>query len=211
MGKQSNLIYFDLLYKQKKYADLLEQFGILKEHLNAKQLPITRSIYVLVFATCYCQVNGTFFNSTLFCLRFFSSFINFCPQNTDVSFEYAKQLHDQYSKEHITQEHLIFLSALAIDQNAPNVANELLQQLWSTAHQAIPSLRLNALMQMRKFLDALQMLRSILVVFDNNRSQKDELIALEVVSTNTHTQKNVHFIECPFNSSFLFRHTDQWS
>lgn len=56
MGKQSNLIYLDLLYKQKKYADLLKQFGILKEHLNAKQLPITRSIYVLVFATCYCQV-----------------------------------------------------------------------------------------------------------------------------------------------------------
>lgn len=56
-GKQSNLIYLDLLFKQKKYVDLLEQFGILREFLSAKQLPIIRSIYVLVFATCYCQVN----------------------------------------------------------------------------------------------------------------------------------------------------------
>lgn len=56
-GKQSNLIYLDLLFKQKKYVDLLEQFGVLREYLTAKQLPIIRSIYVLVFATCYCQVN----------------------------------------------------------------------------------------------------------------------------------------------------------
>lgn len=62
------------------------------------------------------------------------------------------------------------------------MANELLQTLWPTAHQAIPSLRLNALMQMRKFLESLQILRSILVVFDNNRNPKNEVIALEVVS-----------------------------
>lgn len=73
MGKQSNLIYFDLLYKQKKYADLLEQFGILKEYLSVKQLPIIRSIYVLVFATCYCQVNS---KKKLF-IKFILLLINF--------------------------------------------------------------------------------------------------------------------------------------
>lgn len=57
LGKQSNLIYFDLLYKEKKYAALLDQFNILKEHLMAEQQLITRSIYVLIFAACYCQVN----------------------------------------------------------------------------------------------------------------------------------------------------------
>lgn len=62
------------------------------------------------------------------------------------------------------------------------MTNELLQTLWPSAHQAIPSLRLNALMQMRKFLQALQILRSILVVFDNNQSSKNEVIALDVVS-----------------------------
>lgn len=98
-------------------------------------------------------------------------------------------MHDQHSGEHITQEHLIFLSALANDQSAPNVANELLQTLWPTAHQAIPSLRLNALMQMRKFLQALQILRSILVVFDNNQSSKNEVIALDVVSWHFGTHK----------------------
>lgn len=105
-------------------------------------------------------------------------------------------MHDQYSSEHITQEHLIFLSALAIDENAPNVAIELLQQLWPTAHPAIPSLRLNALLHMRKFLESIQMLRSILVVFDNNRSQKDEVIAVDVVSKHTSTQKtSTDFVE----------------
>lgn len=88
---------------------------------------------------------------------------------------------------HITQDHLVFLSALAIDQNAPNVANELLQTLWPTAHQAIPSLRLHALLQMRKFLDSLQILRSILVVFDNNQSSKNEMIALEIVRISMFT------------------------
>lgn len=90
-------------------------------------------------------------------------------------------MHDQFSGDHITQDHLVFLSALANDQNAPNVANELIQTLWPTAHQAIPSIRLSALMQMRKFLDSLQLLRSILVVFDNNRIPKEQVIALEVV------------------------------
>lgn len=57
LGKQSNLIFLDLLFKQAKYAAVLNHFDILKEYLSAKQLPIIRSIYILVFATCYCQVN----------------------------------------------------------------------------------------------------------------------------------------------------------
>lgn len=116
----------------------------------------------------------------IFCLFFRFSC---CLQNTDKSYAFAKQLHEQYSDAHITQDHLIFLSALAIDQGAPHVAIEILNtQLWPTAHQAIPSLRLNALMQMQKFLDALQIMRTILVVFDNNRSPKNEVIAIDVVS-----------------------------
>lgn len=51
------LIYFDLLYKQKKYTDLLRQFDDLRSQLSSKQQNITRSIYVLIFATCYSQVN----------------------------------------------------------------------------------------------------------------------------------------------------------
>lgn len=56
-GKQTNLIFFDLLYKQKRYAELLEYFEDFKNRLAAKQQNIIRSIYVLVFATCYAQVN----------------------------------------------------------------------------------------------------------------------------------------------------------
>lgn len=56
-GRQSNLIFFDLLYKQAKYADLLKHFENLKEHLSSKQQLISRSIFVLVFATTYAQVN----------------------------------------------------------------------------------------------------------------------------------------------------------
>lgn len=76
----------------------------------------------------------------------------------------------------------MFLSALALNQNAPNMANKYLTTLWPTAHEAIASLKLNALLQMRRFADSLQMLRSILVVFDNQRTPKAEVIAQDVVS-----------------------------
>lgn len=62
------------------------------------------------------------------------------------------------------------------------MATKYLSTVWPTAHLAIASLRLNALLQMRRFGDSLQMLRSILVVFDNGRAPKLEVIALDVVS-----------------------------
>lgn len=56
MGKQANLIYFDLLYKQSKYSNLLQHFDELKKHLNNHRQFISRSLYALIFATCYNQV-----------------------------------------------------------------------------------------------------------------------------------------------------------
>lgn len=90
-------------------------------------------------------------------------------------------MHDECG--HASQDHLIYFSALALNQNAPNLTYGLLSTLWPKAHEAIASLRLIALIQMRKFEDSLQMMRSILLVFDNNRAPKSEVIALEVVST----------------------------
>lgn len=106
----------------------------------------------------------------------------FLFQNTSESFEYAKQLHEQYSSSHITQDHLIFLSALALNQNAPDATIRYLSVLWPTSHVAIHSLRLSALLQMHRFLDLIQMLRSILVQFDNNQVEKTEVISSDVVS-----------------------------
>lgn len=71
---------------------------------------------------------------------------------------------------------------MALNQNAPNEASKYLSTLWPTAHEAVASLRLNALLKMHRYVDALQMLRSILVVFDNNRCPKCQVIAREVVS-----------------------------
>lgn len=56
MGKNCNLVFFDLLYKRKEYGKLLRHFEILRNQLEQKQQIIMRSIYVLIFATCYQQV-----------------------------------------------------------------------------------------------------------------------------------------------------------
>lgn len=106
-----------------------------------------------------------------------------CPifQNTPESFKYAMELENQYRDAHITQEHLTFLSALALNQSAPHVAEKLLLALWPISHISIPSLRLIAYIQMHKFIDALQLFRSILVVFDYNRSPKTEVFSNEAV------------------------------
>lgn len=179
-----------MLYKQKKYTELLQHFEELKNELSARQQTITRSIYVLIFATCYCQVLKTeFMKMNLWQLIEFE----FPLQNTPQSFAYAKQLNEQFQDAHITQDHLVFLSALALNQNAPNIAEHLLSMLWPTAHEAITSLRLLSGLQMRKFVEVLRILRSPVLVYDNNKAPKEEIISNEVVWLNTLFKTKIHF------------------
>lgn len=103
-------------------------------------------------------------------------------QNTEKSFNYAKQLNEQYKNFHITQDHLVFLSALALNQNAPHITDELLLTLWPTAHEAIPTLRFLALIRMQKFTNALQLLRALMIAYDDNRTEKTEIVSYEAVS-----------------------------
>lgn len=193
-GKLALLIFYDLLYKQKQYTELLQHFEELKNQLGARQQTITRSIYVLIFATCYCQVidNGIHENNSMTKLIE----CEFSLQNTPQSFAYAKQLNEQFQDAHITQDHLVFLSALALNQNAPNIAEHLLSMLWPTAHEAITSLRLLSALQMRKFVEVLRILRSPVLVYDNNKAPKEETISNEVVWLNRIFQTKVHFYNC---------------
>lgn len=181
-SKHCLLLFFDLLFKQKQYAEFLQHFHELRKQLDSKQHTIMRSIFILAFATCYSQVGKLIpplfekGNTLLFLRSFMLPF-----QNTAKSFDYATQLHDQYKDLHITQDHLVFLSALALNQNAPHIAEQLLPTLWPSAHEAIPSLRVIALIRMQKFVDALQILRSVLVVYDDSRTQKNDVISREAV------------------------------
>lgn len=112
-------------------------------------------------------------------------------QNTEQSFNYAKQLNNQYKDLHITQDHLVFLSALALNQNASNIADELLLTLWPTSHEAIPTLRLLALIRMQKFTNAIKLLRTLMTVYDDNRIKKTEIVSYEAVS-NTILSRFLH-------------------
>lgn len=76
---------------------------------------------------------------------------------------------------------MVFLSALALKQNAQHIADQLCSTYWPSKHEAIASIRLLALLQMRKFTDFLQILRSIMLVFDDNQVPKNEVISDEVV------------------------------
>lgn len=91
-------------------------------------------------------------------------------------------MHEQFSESHITRDHLIFLSALALHQNAPDLATKYLSYLWPTTHVAINSLRISALLRMRRFVDSLQIIRSILMACDNNQTPKADVIAFDVVN-----------------------------
>lgn len=66
MGKLANLIFFDLLYKREEYSKLLKYFDSLRKELESKEQLITRSIYVLAFATCYNQVGSIIIISKYF-------------------------------------------------------------------------------------------------------------------------------------------------
>lgn len=91
-------------------------------------------------------------------------------------------MNDEYSDKNITLDHLIFLAALALNQNAPQLTNQILYTLWQTSHEAIPSLRLISLIQMHQFTEALQLMRSHLMVYDNNRAPKSVVFSAEIVS-----------------------------
>lgn len=95
-------------------------------------------------------------------------------------------------------EHLVFLSALALKQNAPHIADQLCSVYWPAAHESIASIRLLALLQMRKFTDFLQILRSIMLVFDNNQVPKNEVISDEVVKIDIFLYSNVYSVEYIF-------------
>lgn len=94
---------------------------------------------------------------------------------------------------------MVFLSALALKQNAPHIAEQLSSTYWPSAHESIASIRLLALIQMRKFTEFLKILRSIMLVYDDNQVTKNEVISDEVVKIHifyiqTFIQKNIFFI-----------------
>lgn len=133
-------ILLDLLYKKGKYQEILDTFNIIRERqLQGSRYP--KHSIILVFAACY-------------------------KLNTPASFEYATKIwHGAIEAGHIPlRRATVFMAYLAINQNSPHIALEVLATLKGQNYVTVRSLKTLALAQMSRFDDCLRILRSILEV-----------------------------------------------
>lgn len=72
------------------------------------------------------------------------------------------------------------MAALALNQNAPDLTEKYLSELWTNCHIAIPNLRFKAALDMQRFTNALQILRSVLISPDG--SSTEIAFSMELVS-----------------------------
>lgn len=140
-------ILLDLLYKEKRYQDVLDTF----ENIKQRQVFGGRyrgNVIVLAFAACY---------------KF----------NTPASFEYASNLWKEATSVGVTpvRRAVSLFAALALKQNEPHVALEVVANVRQHHYITVRSVKALALAHLKRFDDALPIVRSILEI-DNPLANK---------------------------------------
>lgn len=175
-------LLLDMLYKEKRYQDILDTFDIIKQ----RQVFGSRyrgNVIVLTFGACY-------------------------KLNTPASFEYASALWKEATSAGAlpVRRAVAFFAALALKQNSPHVALEVVANLRQHHYITIRTIKVLALAQLKRFDDAFPIVRAVLEL-DNPMANKqtfpkqsiEELKALfEGCTSNTiksEFAKTVGFIE----------------
>lgn len=161
-------IAMDLLYKSEKYEDVLDVFELVQEKRIAG-VKYPKNCFTIAVATFY-KLNTQ--DSLMKVLNLFDS-----------AEEYGL---------FINRRIIMFAAALALKQNQPHIALELLLRADSVTHISICSMKVIALCELDRIEDALPLLRSLIQIDlpATSRSSGDFYIVEEAVLTaETASQK----------------------
>lgn len=150
-------ILLDLLYEQGKYQEVLDTFDVIQSRqLQGSRYP--KHGIILVFGACY-------------------------KLNTPESFEYAKKVwQGAMDSGHLPlRRATTFMSALANQQNKPEVSIEVLSNLKGQNYVSVRALKVLSFAKMKRYDDVLPVLRSIVEIA--NPMQNKQTIPGDVVES----------------------------
>lgn len=149
-------ILMDLLFKNEMYNEVIEVFDVIqKKQVQGSKFP--KNAVVLVLAACY-------------------------KLNTPESFNYAKNLWSELTKfgHYPMRRAGTFAAALALNQNSPHVALEILGSLKQQSYVTIRNLKVAALADLNRPDDTFPIFRSALQMdsaVDKKHTFSEEIIA----------------------------------
>ncbi|KAK9498123.1 hypothetical protein O3M35_004002 [Rhynocoris fuscipes] len=150
-------IILDLLYKNKMYPEMFEIFEVIKrKQVQGTKYP--KTAVILMLAACY-------------------------KMNKRESLKYAKHLWSELNKiGHIPIRRAgTFTAALALNQNEPDVALEVLSSLKQQNYVTVRNLKLSAFADLNRFEDILYILRSTLQI-DSANTEKKNTFSEEIIN-----------------------------
>lgn len=184
---QTYKVLLSLLYENKRYAELFELYVEIRKHLELYELFPEHTINCLAFAACYHLVNVTHFNllqtwTKFKCLMTKTVLLSTLSQNTPEHFQYAQDLF--YSTKHAKQvsRSTYLLAGLALKQNEPTVALNLLPE--NRAYVTIRFIRLMAFTQSGRLDRACEILRQTAHFHKSNRNGPKPYFGIQMVCTS---------------------------
>lgn len=147
----------DLLYRNEKYQEVLDVYQVIK----SKQVQMTkfpRNVMVLVFASLY-KLNS---------VQSYEQALTYLTEMKQVGVDPVRRV-------------LTFASALALNQNAPNVALEVLSSVSQANYVTVRNLKIQALSDIGRPDDALPVLRWSLE-FDNPGGETKASVCPDVLA-----------------------------
>lgn len=166
------VILCDMLFNNGMYKEVVQVIQRRREELEKKGSSTSRHMNYLLFAACYKLVRIVNFDRfTMNCLN---SLLSIHSQNTSEHLDLAMEIWKNCIKEHQLTQSINFLSTLAINQEQPQMALEILPP--NDKHFSSVNVRLLALSKCGHFVEANEIVQNIL---SHNRNVR---ISLEVVS-----------------------------
>lgn len=151
-----------MLYEQGRYQDVVDVFELIRsKQIQGGMYP--RHVVLLVFAACYKEVIFTRHSSNTF----------YSEQNTPESFKYLMELWSELNNVgHIPMRRAItFAAALAIKQNAPHIALEIVGTARQQHYVTVRNIKVLAFTDLNRADDALPILKAVLQVTDTTNKQ----------------------------------------
>lgn len=145
-------ILLDLLYKSGRFADVRTTYDAIKgRQLEGARYP--KHCIVLVFGACF-------------------------QENTPESFEYSKKLWTELSEVgHIPmRKAATFAAGLALKQKAPHIALEIVSGVPQQNYVSIRNIKIQALIDLNRFDDAIPLMRSILEVAPTGPNKQQTIV-----------------------------------
>lgn len=166
-----------MLYENGKYQEVLDTYNLIKSRqIEGGKYP--RHVIVLTFAACYKHVKTSKIYIH-FSMRIIKN-INFL-QNTPESYKYALDLWKELQDvgHYPMRKGITFVAGLALAQNAPHIALEVLSTSKQQNYLTIRNLKAIALADVGRPEDAIPVFRSVLET--NDPTQKKHTFIKEAV------------------------------